>query len=87
MLNTNTSESSSSEKIDPHADQKQEINFVWPKLACDASSEIIFHTRGVHVRLYYSRGYLRTAFISLMVSIVRLLFEAGVYIRTLLHAW
>ena len=73
-------------EIDPHADQEQEINFVRPSLRGDASSEIIFHTCG-HVRLYYSRDYLRTAFISLMVSIVRLPFEAGVYIRTLLHAW
>ena len=31
MLNTDyVYKSSSSEKIDPHADQKQEINFVWP---------------------------------------------------------
>ena len=33
MLNTDyiwLHKSSSSEKIDPHADQKQEINFVWP---------------------------------------------------------
>ena len=35
MLNTDyiwLCKSSSSEKIDPHGDQKQEINFVWPKL-------------------------------------------------------
>ena len=38
MLNTNyiwLGKSSSSEKIDPHADQKQEINFVWPN-ACSS---------------------------------------------------
>ena len=41
MLNTDyiwLHKSSSSEKIDPHADQQQEINFVWPK-ECNISTE------------------------------------------------